>query len=541
MKTLNLFLTALCLLGGSLVAAEPEIARPNILFFFVDDWGRDASIYADAKQPSLSDEIRTPNTDRIGREGVVFNHAFVQVSSCTPSRASLATGHYFWSCGSHAFLNEKASDWTGAQNPFESLPKFPDLLRESGYLTCKSLKTISFTESKLAASARAVPKAQYQRYGLYVSGAKDDLKRQKRIAETLNHPRMEMRRVLKAKEAGQPFFFIYGTINVHRPYAPGSGEKLWGIDPDKLKGRIPKFLPDVPDVRCDFADYLGEVQAADAMLGVMIEELEAAGELDNTVVILTGDNGIPGIPRGKTGCYDLSVRAPLLVRWPKGIPAGRRVEDFVSVMDIGPTLLELAGLPRVAEMDGRSFLKQLRSDKNGWIDAARNSVIVGRELHFESARDGNLPYPMRAMRTPDFLYIRNFKPDRWPMGAAYNLENLKTVADYQRHDDGPYRDLDSSLTKTWLLSHRDDPQARATIELTLGKRSGEELYDLWQDPDQVRNLAADPTYAGIKNDLSARLMAVLENTKDPRLTDAFDKPPYVTGAVLVKRKGKEKP
>lgn len=539
--TITLLSVLLLAWPAILPAAETKVARPNILLFFVDDWGRDASIYADARRPSPSDVVRTPNTDRIGREGVVFNNAFVQVSSCTPSRASLATGRYFWSCGSHAFLNEKASDWTGIQNPFETLPKFPDLLRESGYLSCKSLKTIAFTESKLTAPTREVAKVPYQRYGLYVSAAKTDTERQKRIAETLNHPRMEMRRVLKAREAGQPFFFIYGTINVHRPYAPGSGEKLWGIDPEKLKGRLPKFLPDVPDVRRDFADYLGEVQAADAMLGVMIEELEAAGELDNTVVILTGDNGIPGIPRGKTGCYDLSVRAPLLVRWPKGISAGRRVEDFVSVMDIGPTLLELAGLPRVAEMDGRSFLKQLRSDQSGWIDAARNSVIVGRELHFESARDGNLPYPMRAIRTPDFLYIRNFKPDRWPVGAPYNLENLKTTADYEQHDDGPYRDLDSSLTKTWLLSHRDDSQARETIKLTLEKRAGEELYDLRNDPDQLHNLAAEPARVETKKELSNRLMAVLAQTKDPRLTGAFDKPPYVSATGLVKKKRKKEP
>ncbi len=356
---------------------------PNILFFFVDDWGRYAGIYSDPKLPSPNDIIKTPNIDRIGREGVVFNHAFVPVSSCGPCRASLATGRYFWNCGSGAFLNGKASDWKGQVDPFPQMVKFPDLLRDNGYLAFKSVKTMDFTESKVPRTEPGSPKVKYQRYGLYVSAAKDDKERPRRIRETLDHPSFEMRRVLKSAQATtQPFFFIYGTINVHRPWKADSGRNLWGIDPDSLKGRIPKFLPDVADVRRDFADYLGEVQAADAMLGVMLAELEAAGELDNTLVILSGDNGIPGIPRGKTNCYDLSASAPMLVRWPKGIPAGRRVDDFVSVMDIGPTLLEVAGVNVPEEMDGRSFFPQLTSKKNGWVDPQRDSVVLGRELHF---------------------------------------------------------------------------------------------------------------------------------------------------------------
>ena len=97
-------------------------------------------------------------------------------------------------------------------------------------------------------------------------------------------------------------------------------------------------------------------------------------------------------------------------------------------------------------MDGRSFLKQLTARKSGWVDPQRNTVIIGRELHFHSARDGNLPYPMRGIRTPEYLYIRNFKPDRWPMGAPYNLDNTD-AGEYKRLEDAPFRDLDASLTK----------------------------------------------------------------------------------------------
>lgn len=535
--TVNLIL----LLSAAFCVAADE-ARPNILFFFVDDWGRNASIYADPKRPSLDDVIKTPNFDRVAREGVLFNNAFVHVSSCGPSRASLTTGQYFWNCGSGAFLNAAVSTWNERSNPFSAMPKFPDLLRESGYYARRSVKTIAFTPSPAGPGEKDVPESEYQRYGLHVSGAKDDAERARRRAETLLHPRYEMRRVLEGRSAGQPFFFIYGTINVHRPYQADSGQRLWGIQPDALKGMIPKFLPDVKDVRRDFADYLGEVQAADAMLGVMLEELEFAGELDRTIVILSGDNGIPGIPRGKTNCYDLAVRAPLMVRWPEKIKAGRQVEDFVSLTDIGPTLLELAGLPVPGVMNGRSFARQLLRPESGWIDPTRDWVLVGRELHFPFARDGNLPYPMRAIRTKDHLYIRNFKPDRWPNGAPYNIEDPSLTGDYERLAESPYRDLDSSLTKAWILARRAEADTGKFVELTLGKRPPEELYAVNEDPDSLNNLANDTASARLKKDLAERLMAALEQSHDPRLSDAFDRLPYVDPHKVgtSAKKGKEK-
>ena len=519
----------LCLLALA-VSTASAAERPNILFFFVDDLGKYASIYADSDKPSLNDVIRTPHFDRVGREGVIFNNAFVPVASCGPCRASLATGRYFWNCGSGAFLNGKASDWRGTRNPMKTLPKFVDLLRESGFQAWRSRKTFAFTSSRQSPPMRKAETVEYQRYGLYVGTAANAEERALRHAETLAHPRLEMQKVL-ADDSGRPFFFVYGSINVHRPFTPDSGRKLWGIKPNRLKGLIPKFLPDVDDVRRDFSDYLGEVMAADAMLGVMLDELEKAGELDNTLVIVSGDHGIPGVPRGKTNCYDLATRVPLMVRWPGGIQAGRRVDDFVSLMDIGPTLLELAGVKEPPPMDGRSFLSQLTARKSGWIDPNRNTVIIGRELHFHSARDGNLPYPMRAIRTPEHLYVRNFKPDRWPMGAPYNLDNADATRDYKRLEDAPFRDLDASLTKSWLLKNRGNSLGQSAYQLTLGKRPAEEFFAVDKDADQLRNLAQSPRHAKAKAQLATRLMKVLKDSNDPRLRDAFDGPPWISPAA----------
>ncbi|MEC7598095.1 MAG: sulfatase-like hydrolase/transferase, partial [Planctomycetota bacterium] len=296
MKTLSVLLALLA--TGSFARADDQ--RPNILFFFADDWGRYASIYADESRASLNDVISTPNIDRIGREGVVFSNAFVPVASCGPCRASLATGRYFWNCGSGAFLNGKASNWKGYNNPMQSLPKFGDLIRESGYYAQKSRKTFAFSPSPRPKSVRSLKKVRYERYGLYVGEAKTRPERESRHDEIVENCRQEIRQMLAGRSEDQPFFFVFGSINAHRPYTPDSGRNLWGIEPDALKGLLPKFLPDSNDVRRDFSDYLGEVLALDLMLGSMLQELESAGELDNTVVILSGDHGVPGIPRGKT-------------------------------------------------------------------------------------------------------------------------------------------------------------------------------------------------------------------------------------------------
>jgi N-sulfoglucosamine sulfohydrolase len=524
---LNIYFICILLLTRTAYAADD---RPNILFFFADDWGRYASVYSDPDTPSMNDVIATPNIDRIGKEGVIFRNVFVPVASCGPVRSSLATGRHFWNCGSGAFLNGKASNWKGHENPFRSLPKFVDLLRESGYYAQKSRKTFAFTPSKATKAQRAFGQVDYERYGLYVSEAANSKERQKRHDAVVENSRREMQRILKGTPKGKPFFFVFGSINVHRPYAADSGKKLWGLEPDSLKGLIPKFLPDTHDVRRDLSDYLGEVLALDIMLGAMLDELKAAGELDNTVIILSGDHGIPGVPRGKTNCYDLATRVPLLVRWPKKINAGRTVEDFVSIMDVGPTLLELSGIKVPATMDGRSFFPQLTSKKSGWIDPKRDSVIIGRELHFHNSRPGNLPYPMRAVRNKDYLYIRNFKPERWPMGDPYDAAKLaEPDALYKMglSTTPAYRDLDGSLTKAWMMSRREEPGDKELFRLTMHPRPGEELYDLRKDPDQLVNLAADPELVTVLTTLRGQVDKVMNTTGDPRLKDAFDRLPWV--------------
>ena len=341
---------------------------------------------------------------------------------------------------------------------------------------------------------------------------------------------------LADRQADQPFCYWFGPTNTHRKWTQGSGKALWGLDPDDLKGRMPKFLPDVPEIREDMCDYLGEVLALDRMFGLLLEKLEAMGERENTLIVVSGDHGIPGFPRGKCNLYDFGTRVPLFAQWQGRAPGGRVVEDFVNLMDLAPTFLEAGGEPVPACMTGRSILPLLASKKNGRIDPARDHVITGRERHVAKARAGELPYPQRAIRTRDFMYIRNFAPDRWPMGTPTGLDDAATEPTFEKVRDNTFvcfGDLDASPTKAWMVQNRKDPQWRRHWELGFGKRPAEELYDLRRDPDQMDNVAADPAYAKTRAELSKKLMDTLEATGDPRVQGdglTFERPPFVSAS-----------
>lgn len=487
--------------------------RPNILFFIADDWGRNASCYRDPARPGVNDVIKTPNIDRLAGEGVLFRNAFMNVSSCTPSRAGMATGCYFWRLGKNAF-HRADPGWDNASDPGWSLPGFGNLLKAHGYY----LSTWGKTLNRHWYAGDNIPwETEKHRYSQWVPTQPNRVAAEKEVETII---RGTVSKALARRKPGVPFCHAIGPISTHRPFTKGSGRALWGIDPDSLKGKLPAFLPDVPEAREDMADTLGEVLVTDLYVGWIVDELRKAGELDNTIVVLTGDNGI-GMPRGKAQVYDLSVRAPLIIHWPAGIKnPGRVIDDFVNLFDLAPTFLEAGGVKPPAGMDGRSLLPLLKSEKANLIDPSRDFVVVGRERHEPDTRRDRLPYPARAIWTADFCYVRNFKPERWPCGDP---------ADARFPGDPNER---GSGTIDWIVSHRDDPEGKKLFELDYGKRPAEELYDLKKDPDQMNNVAADPAYAESRRRLSDRLMEVLRKTHDPRLEDAFDRPPYYRGPTI---------
>jgi len=496
--------------------------KPNIVFAFADDWGRYASAYTRFEpENSLNALIATPNFDRVAREGVIFQNAFVPAPTCTPCRSSILSGQYFWQTGLGAILQGAVWD--------ESIPTYPLTLEANGYHIGYTYKV--WSPGRAINAPYGAERTRFEpagnNYGQFshfatrkvpekgVEGSKQML---------LDETRGNFDAFLKARPDGKPFCYWWGPTNTHRTWERGSGKALWGLEPDDLKTRLPAFLPDVHDVREDVCDYLGECLAVDAGLGVLMQRLEAEGELDNTLLVVSGDHGIPGFPRAKCNLYDIGCEVALAARWPGRIQPGRVVADFVNLMDLGPTFLEAAGVDIPGSMSASSILPLLESNGSGQIEPGRTFVVTGRERHVAGARDGNLPYPQRAIRTRDFLYIHNFAPDRWPMGDPCGLDdpNARTppLRDLTINTFVAYADLDASPTKAWMIHHRAEEAVQELFQLGFGKRPQEELYDLRVDPHYMKNVAGDPAYGDIQEELSARLMQVLRENDDPRLVES---------------------
>ncbi len=516
----------LCLSSGFSSAAEAK--RPNILMAFADDWGRHASAYAKLDGPgTANDIITTPAFDRLAKEGVLFRRAFVSAPSCTPCRSALLSGQHFWRTGRGSILRGAVWDPT--------IPAWPLLLEESGYHLGKMYKV--WSPGTPADAPIGGQKHAYEKAGRRFNDFSENVTKLVAAGKPLEAAKQELYAEVLAnfdafladRKPGQPFAFWFGPTNTHRKWIKGSGKALWGLNPDDLKGKMPAFLPDVPEVREDLADSFGEAMAYDTTVGLLMKKLEAIGELDNTLIAMSGDHGAPGFPHGKCNLYDFGAGVSLALRW-GGAKGGRVLDDLATLPDLAPTFLEAAGLKPPAVMTGRSLVPLLTSEKSGQVDPARTAVFIGRERHVENAREGFLPYPQRAIRTHDHLYIVNFKPDRWPLGEPYRLDgpNPPDATELTENTRATLPDDDSGPTKAWLVSRRNDPKWRAAYELAYGRRPREELYDLKTDPQQVRNVATDPAFAQVRAELEKRLMGELQRTDDPRVINGgkfFETPP----------------
>lgn len=506
-------------------------ARPNILFCFADDWGRYASIFAALeREPSLNQVVKTPNIDRVAREGVLFRHAFVNAPSCTPSRSALLSGRYFFNTGRGAIL--QTAQWDS------SIPSFPHLLREAGYHIGETYKV--WSPGTPVDAPFGAGKHAYEKAGNLPNDFSENVTKMMGEGQTLDAARAKIFQQVRAnfdaflaeRRPGQPWLYWFGPTTTHRRWIKGSGKKLWGLEPDALRGKLPPFLPDVPEVREDVADYLGEVQAWDAYVGLLLERLEETGELENTLFVVSGDHGMPGVTNGKCNLYDFGTGVMLAASWPRRMKGqGRVVDDLVSLPDLMPTFLEAAGVPIPAGVNARSLMSVLRSDRHGQADARRTWVISGRERHVAFANADNRPYPQRSLRTRDYLYIRNFAPDRWPLGipVAVTEASAPPQDELENVTYAAFADMDASPTKAWLIAHRHEAQWRRFYDLAFARRPAEELYDLRQDPHQMKNLAPDPRYAATRSRLAAQLMKILKDAGDPRVTgdgQTFERPPF---------------
>ncbi|WP_298867784.1 sulfatase [uncultured Gimesia sp.] len=457
-------------------AAEQK-QRPNILFAIADDWGwPHAGAYGDPV-------VKTPTFDRLAREGVLFQHAYVSSPSCTPSRGAILTGKYHWQLEAGANLHCIFPD---------KFQTYPEILKAHGY--------------RVGHTGKAWGPGRTETRSREIAG-----KRFKNFEEFLGK-----------QEEGAPFCFWLGSSDPHRPYEPGSGLKS-GMDLSKIK--LPACFPDAPEVRSDVADYYWEVQRFDKLVGDALALLEQKGELDNTIIFMTGDHGMP-FPRSKSCLYDTGTRVPLAARWPAKIQAGRKVTDFVSLIDLAPTFYEAAGITIPTDVTGRSLIQLLSGSKSGRVSSDRSEIYFGKERHVPSQEAPDMGgYPCRAIRNDDFLYIRNYRPDRWPAGTPHYQKAAFPGTWYGDCDNGP--------TKTYMVQNKDkDANHRRLYELSFGKLPAEELYDLRSDPDQLKNVAQQPMYLTTKQKLAEKLKKKLAATHDPRESGQgaeLEKHPYLGG------------
>ena len=483
-KFIFMVLPVLWLIHSGAAAADASLKRPNILFLFADDWA----------WPHASclgcPGIKTPAFDRIVKEGVLFRNAHTAAPSCSPSRASILTGQWPWR------LEQGADLWSFIP-PKHSV--YPDLLENAGYFVGMMGKG-------------------------YGPGSNEG-----RPHNAAGQAFKDFSAFLKARTDQKPFCFWMGGHKPHRPYVPDSGVRK-GMDPSKVI--VPPYLPDNEVVRRDICDYFAAAQDFDEEVAGMIDALDKAGELDNTLIVISGDNGWP-FPRSKATCYDTGTHQPLAIRWGGHIKPGRVVDDFTSLADLAPTFLEVAGVKPPDSMTARSLLNVLLSEKSGQVDPARDHVLTSMERHASSGRsDGDarsVGFPMRSILTKEFHFIRNFRSERWPAGdpPSGGIPQADALA---KNTYAGFSDVDAGPTKAWILTHKEEPEVKPFYDRAFGKRPPRELYDLRNDPYELKNLADEAAYADQLKELDARLMAELKATGDPRASgggDEFDRYPSV--------------
>ena len=448
---------------------------PNILFVISDDQSfPHASIYG-------TSWIKTPGFDRIAKEGLLFNNAYTTNAKCSPSRATILTGRNSW-------LLEEAANHV----PYfpEKFITFPEVLKNRGYKTGKTGKGWA-------------PGIAFK------NGIKRDLIGQNYSSITTIPPAKFISNIdyfenfklfLEEKEKDQPFLFWVGGLEPHRRYQYRVGIEYGNKTTDDIKS-VPNYWPDSENVRIDMLDYAFEIEYFDSHLERIIKELEIRDLLENTIIVVTSDNGMP-FPRVKGQVYPDDNRLPLAIRWGKGIKnPGRVIDEYFSFSDFAPTFLDIIGINQdLHEMEDFSGKSWKEVFFNNSIKFEREYIILGKERH-DVGRENDKGYPVRSILKNNFFYSINFEPNRWPAG------NPETG----------YLNTDGSPTKSEILNLKRDNVNSVFWELAFGKRPKETLYNLINDPRCLVNIADNNAFMDVKSDLNKILIRDLINQKDPRV------------------------
>ncbi|MEM7571594.1 MAG: sulfatase [Bacteroidota bacterium] len=454
-----------------------ELKPPNVLLVIGDD----------ISFPHLgaygTKWIETPHCDRIAAEGLLFNNAFTPNAKCGPSRSIILTGRHGWQLG--AAINHIAN-WP------DTLGSIWESLAQASYHTGftgkgwapgnpgmkdnqrRELTGPNYSELKLSPPTTAISDIDYA---------------------------ANFATFLADRDQEEPFAFWFGSLEPHRAYEFGSGIRIGGKDPAAID-RVPPYWPDVDSVRQDLLDYALEIEHFDQQLGQMLALLEAEGELDNTIIIVTADNGMP-FPRVKGQAYHDSHHLPFLVRYPPLIKdAGGQVDAFIDFTDLAPTLADLCGLNEehlgnLKHFQGRSLRPLLRGEQpEDW----RQFVLFEKERH-DVGRPQDQGYPIRGIRSENDLLLINYEPERWPAGDPVT----------------GYLNTDGSATKSFILNQARNGIDTSFWQMNFGRRPAIEFYQLDQDPHCVNNLAQAEQYLPRIEELRNLMESELRRQGDLRM------------------------
>ena len=507
----TIFLCIIVLVVFSSCTSEKQVnQRPNILFAISDDQSFAHTSFNGCKF------VNTPAFDRVAREGIYFSNCMAGSPGCAPSRSSIVTGRYHWQ---NEQSGQHASSWMKKYVPFV------DLLDKNGYYTGRTGKGVSpfqYARNEKDSLWRKTDAAGITRSNIeYEKGSPGDERTAEGIS-TVNYFE-NFKYFMEHREGDEPFFFWYGGKEPHRGYEQDSWIRN-GKETDNVV--VPGFFPDDQLIRGDMLDYAVEIEWFDLHLQRMLNYLEEIGELENTIIIVTSDNGMP-FPRAKANSFEYGIHVPFAIRFPKEFPGGRIVEDPLSFADLAPTFLELTGTSTdgMLPISGKSIVSILKSKKDGLVDPNKKYVFAGRERH-SSSRWNNLGYPQRAIRSQQYLFIWNMTPERWPAGAPQALisENPDIPAPMYGIDENgksnsewAFTDVDASPSKSFIIENYPDERISPYFELAFAKRPEFELYDVKNDPYCLTNLADKADFTDVRNEMQKALTDELVRSNDPRL------------------------
>lgn len=440
MRTLLLLLAALGIAGPARGQSGSRAARPNIVWISAEDLSPHLGAYGDRV-------ARTPNLDRMAKGGVRYTNAFSTYGVCAPSRFSIITGLYPSAYGAeHMRTMTRTASIAEITDPellaiptYEAVPPpqarlLPELLRMAGYYTTNNAKEDYQFRAPVTAWDESSKKAHWR-----------------------NRP-----------DKSQPFFAVFNIEDTHESQVWKRKGQPLVTDPASVT--VPPYYPDTPAVRRDIAQHYDNIASMDRKAGEILRQLEEDGLLENTIVFFWGDHG-DGLPRSKRWVYDTGTRVPLLIRYPDGKSAGTVEDRLVSLIDLAPSVLSLAGVPIPAYMQGVSFLGSQQGPERRYVYAARDRMDPARATR-------------RAVRDHRYQYVRNYHPE---------LPYLQFL---------PYRDQ-MDIMKELYRVEKAGGLNEVQMQLFRKTKPMQELYDTQDDPWEIHNLADDPRYAAKLMELRA--------------------------------------